>query len=117
MGGRGSAGSVSNSMSKATSDQKTKMNRMQKRNKKYNIPDKYEYSKPTFHMNKDGSVSYDYTIKRIVFEVHNSKMQSEDKNDVYERTEYYSGKIMKDGLIKKDKKKYKDVLIRKGKRR
>lgn len=112
MGGRGGSGGLSSSISKATSEQKTKMNRLIKRNEKPN----YGYSKPTFHMNKDGSVSYDYTVTRIVNEVHNSKMQSEDKNDVYERTEYYSGKIMKDGLIKKNKKTYKDVLIKRGKR-
>lgn len=43
-------------------------------------------------------------------------MHSPEKNDIYERTEYYSGKIMRDGLRKKNKTVYTDVLVKRGKR-
>ena len=72
------------------------------------------YSKPTFKTNKDGSVSYEYTRTRKIEHVHGSKMQSPEKNDTYERTEHYSGVIMRDGLRRANKTTKDDVLIRKG---
>lgn len=108
MGGRGGSSGLG-SISKATSEQKRLMNNLENRNAK-----RAEFSKPTFNMNRDGSVSYEYTKTRIINRVHGGKMQSEEKNDVYERTEHYSGKIMPDGLRRENKTTYEDVLIRKG---
>lgn len=108
MGGRGGSSGLG-SFSRATPEQTRLMNNLRKRNEKNDT-----YSQPTFKMNKDGSVSYEYTQKRIIHHVHGGKMQSEEKNDVYERTERYSGTIMPDGLRKQNKTTKEDVLIRKG---
>lgn len=72
------------------------------------------YSKPTFKTNNDGSVSYEYTRTKTIENVHGGKMQSTEKNDIYERTEHYSGVIMRDGLRRANKTTKDDVLIRKG---
>lgn len=86
------------------------MNNLKNRNAK----NSERYSKPTFKKNKDGTVSYEYTVTRHVEYVHGGKMQSPDKNDIYKRTEYYSGKIFPDGLRKENKTTKEDVLIKKG---
>lgn len=85
------------------------MNNLKKRNTK-----ETGYSQPSFKMNKDGSVSYKFTRTSIMQYVHGGKMQSPDKNDTYERTQYYSGMIMPDGLRKENKTIKEDILIRKG---
>lgn len=88
------------------------MNNLEKRNEKYK--EQYGYSKPVFRMNEDGSVSYEYTSTRIFHHVHGGKISYVEKDDVYERTEHYSGKIMQDGLNVKNKTTKEERLIRKG---
>lgn len=102
----------SGGIARATPEQKRLMNNLEKRNERNK--DRIGYSKPIFKMNKDGSVSYEYTVKRITVRVHGGKMITSEKDDVYERTEYHSGKIMPDGLNKKNKTTKEEVLIRKG---
>lgn len=77
---------------------------------------KYGYEEVKIKMDKDGAVNYEFSTRRRVYEVHGGKMQSPDKNDIYERTEKQSGKIMPDGLRKKNKTKVTDRLIKRGKR-
>ncbi len=106
---KGESGFDNRGGGKATPQQEKMMNNMKNRNANNSA-----FSEPTFKTNKDGTVSFEFTKKRIINYVHNSKMQSEDKNDVYERTEYHSGRIMKDGLLNQNKTTYEDVLIKKG---
>lgn len=112
MGGRGSASGMPTGVS---SEQRRLMNNLIRRNSNPKNS-KQEYSEPRFTKNKDGSVTYEYQKKRLVTKVHGGKMQSEEKNDIYERTETYSGKIMRDGLHRKNKSVYTDVLVKRGKR-
>lgn len=106
MGGRGgSSGFLS-----PTSEQQRRMNRLRE------IGPKYNYQNIRFSSNKDGSIDYSYQIQRKVEYVHGGKMQDPRKNDIYERTEYYSGKFMRDGLIKRNKTTKEDRLIRRGRR-
>lgn len=107
MGGRGG----SSGLLSASAKQKQIMNNLRKRNAKYDM-----YSEPKFYLNKDGSVSYEYKKEKIVNRVHGGKMQSEEKNDIYRRTEVITGKIMKDGLWRDNKPVKTEVLIKKGKR-
>lgn len=88
---------------------KKKMNRLRE------IAPKNGYQNIKFSQNKDGTIDYTYERERDVVHVHGGKMQSPEKNDLYKRTEYYSGKIMKDGLIKRNLMTHEDVLVRKGK--
>lgn len=67
-------------------------------------------------MDKSGNVHYEYIERKRVTQVHTGKMQSPDKNDIYERVKKNSGVIMPDGLIKKNKSEYTDTLIKKGRR-
>lgn len=106
MGGRGgSSGFLS-----ATSEQAKKMNRLRE------MGARDGYKNIQFSRNGDGSIGFSYERQRIVNYVHGGKMMSPDKNDVYERTEYYTGKIFPDGLIKRNKTTKKDKLIRRGRR-
>lgn len=108
MGGRGSSSGISG----ASPKQLRLMNNLVKRNAKEATRGG---SKPKFTKNKDGSITYEYQIKHRTAKVHGGKMQSPEKNDIYERTEHYSGKIMQDGLRKKNKTVYTDVLVKRGK--
>lgn len=107
MGGRGG----SSGMSTVSYEQKRKMNNLVKRNAEYK-----GHSTPKFTTNKDGSVSYQYKTERTYEYVHGGKMQDPAKNDVILRTTVESGKIMKDGLIKKNKSIKTEKIIKKGKR-
>lgn len=108
MGGRGS----SSGMSSVSPKQRRLMNNLVKRNAKEAARG---FSEPKFTKNKDGSITYEYQIKHRTVKIHGGKMQSPEKNDIYERTEHYSGKIMRDGLRKKNKTVYTDVLVKRGK--
>lgn len=109
MGGRGSkSGGLGGNISE---EQKRKMDRLVKRNEEYD-----NFSKPTFRRDKDGNIEYEYTDTKIVNKVHGGKMQSPDKNDIYKRVTIESGRIMKDGLVKKNKSVKTETLIKKGKR-
>lgn len=103
MGGRGG----SSGLSSASSEQKRLMDGLIRRNAKYDM-----YSAPKFTKNRDGSVSYEYTREQIVYKVHGG-WQSEEKNDVYRRTEVITGKIMKDGLRRENRPVKTEVLIKK----
>lgn len=104
MGGRGGSSGLSPS-----SEQQQLMDGLKRRNEHYG------WSVPKFGKNKDGSVSYEYTREKIVYKVHGG-WQSEEKDDVYRRTEVITGKIMKDGLRRENKPVKTEVLIKKGKR-
>lgn len=106
-GGRGGSSGIAGTR---TAQQSTKINNITRAGKKYG------YKNLKFTMDKDGVVNYSFETTRIVNKVHNSKMQDPSKNDIYERTEYNSGKIFKDGLIKKNKAEKNERLIKKGKR-
>lgn len=110
MGGRGGAVGLS-STSRTTPEQNRIMGNMERVLERDSA---HGYSKPTFKTNKDGSISYEYTRARTIEYVHGGKMQSQEKNDIYERTEHYSGVIMRDGLRRANKTTSDDVLIRKG---
>lgn len=105
MGGRGG----NSGFLRPSNDQQKKMNRLRE------IAPKNGYQNIKFSQNKDGTIDYTYERERDVVHVHGGKMQSPEKNDLYKRTEYYSGKIMKDGLIKRNLMTHEDVLVRKGK--
>lgn len=106
MGGRGSTSNIS----RYTPKQKVLVDRLKRMAKEY----RYEDVKIT--MGKDGAVNYEFSTRKRVYGIHGGKMQSPDKNDIYERTEKQSGKIMPDGLRKKNKTEVTDKLIKKGKR-
>ena len=106
MGGRG-AGS---GLNKASSEQQRRMRSLESRN----ALNPSMYTAPTFKMNKDGSVSYEYVTTTVYQHVHGGKMQSQSKNDPYERTTTESGVIMQDGLVKKNKPVKVERLIKKG---
>ena len=106
MGGRGSASNVP----RYTQKQKAMIDRLKK------MADKYGYEDVKVKTDKSGAVSYEYTERKTVTKVHGGKMQSADKNDIYERLTKQSGKIMPDGLRKKNKTEVTDKLIKKGKR-
>lgn len=93
---------------KYTSAQKTKADNIKKQAQKRG------YTNIKFRYNENGEVEYSYTEKKNVQEVHGGKMQDPAKNDHYERTVVHSGKIGKDGLIKRNKDEKNDVLIQKG---
>lgn len=76
--------------------------------------EKRGYTDIKFKRNQDGEVEYSYTEKTNVQFVHGGKMISPDKNDLYERTIIHSGKIGKDGLIKRNKDEKTDVLLQRG---
>lgn len=105
MGGRGG----SSRLSSVSSEQKRLMDGLIRRNAKYDM-----YSEPKFTKNNDGSVTYEYTREQIVTRVHGG-WQSEEKNDIYRRTEVMTGKIMKDGLRRENRTAKTEVLIKKGK--
>lgn len=100
------------SLSQATSEQNRIMNNMKKALSKRSIA-----TAPQFEMQADGDVAYKYSMVRKVEHVHDSKMQSPEKNDIYERTETYTGIIRPDGLRLKNKTTTNDILIKKGKRK
>lgn len=110
MGGRGSPSGISSAS--PSPQQRRLMNNLVKRNAKEAARG---FSNPKFTKNKDGSITYEYQIKHRTVKIHGGKMQSPEKNDIYERTEHYSGKIMRDGLRKKNKTVYTDVLVKRGK--
>lgn len=93
---------------KYTSAQKAKADNIKKQAQKRG------YTNIKFRYNENGEVEYSYTEKKNVQEVHGGKMQDPAKNDHYERTVVHSGKIGKDGLIKRNKDEKNDVLIQKG---
>lgn len=105
----GGHGSVSN-IARYTLKQKAMIDRLKK------MADKYGYEDVKVKTDKSGTVSYEYTERKTVTHVHGGKMQSADKNDVYERLTKQSGKIMPDGLRKKNKPEIFDKIIKKGKR-
>lgn len=105
MGGRGGSSGIT----ALSSEQQRLMNGLKRRNEHYG------FSEPKFSKNKDGSVSYEYTREKIVHKVHGG-WQSEEKNDIYRRTEIVTGKIMKDGLRRENKPVKTETLIKKGKR-
>lgn len=107
MGGRGSVSNIAH----YTSKQKVLVDRLKKMAKEYG------YEDVKFTMGKDGAVNYEYTEKRRVTEVHVGKMIDPSKDKIYERTTKQSGKIMPDGLRKKNKAEVTDKFIkRRGKR-
>lgn len=106
MGGRGG----SSGLLSPTSEQQRRMNRLRE------IGQRDNYQSIQFERNRDGSIDFSYQRQRMVEYVHDGKMQDPNKNDVYERTEYYTGKIMPDGLIKRNKTTKEDKLIRRGRR-
>ena len=107
MGGRGgSSGMGSGGIAKASSEQRRIMSNIEKANAK-----RPEFSEATFKMNKDGSVSYEFTKIKIVRYAHGGKMISSEKDDIYERKEHYSGKIMPDGLRRANKTTKEDTQI------
>lgn len=106
MGGRGG----SSGFSYPTSEQQRRMNRLRE------IGQRDNYRNIQFERNRDGSIDFSYERQRRVEYVHGGKMQDPNKNDTYERTEYHTGKIMPDGLIKRNKTTKEDKLIRRGRR-
>ena len=108
-GNRGGKRTKSASNQNYTPQQQQKINNMTK-----SLAKRSGATQPTFTIQQDGVVRYEYTMTRTVNVVHNSKMQSADKNDVYKRTEICTGTIGKDGLIKKDKTQVNDILVKKG---
>lgn len=110
MGGRGSSSGMSGGSSP---QQRQLMSNLVNRNAREAARG---FSKPKFTKNKDGSITFEYQIKHLTAKVHGGKMQSPEKNDIYEKTEHYSGKIMRDGLLKKNKTVYTEVLVKRGKR-
>lgn len=107
MGGRGSTSNIS----RYTPKQKVLVDRLKRMAKEYG----YEDVKIT--MGKDGAVNYEYTEKRRVTKAHVGKMIDTSKDKIYERTTKQSGKIMPDGLRKKNRAEMTDRFIkRRGKR-
>lgn len=107
MGGRGSASNIAG----YTPKQKVLVDRLKRMAKEY----RYEDVKIT--MGKDGAVNYEYTEKRRVTKAHAGKMIDPSKDKIYERTTKQSGKIMPDGLRKKNKAEVTDKFIKiRGKR-
>lgn len=106
MGGRGSVSNIA----RYTPKQKAMIDRLKK------MADKYGYEDVKVKTDKSGAVNYQYTERKRVTKVYGGKMQSADKNDIYERTTKQSGKIMPDGLRKKNKPEIFDKIIKKGKR-
>ena len=109
MGGRGSTSGIG--LSQVSSNQRAKM-----QNIKNALSGKKGMSTPVFSVSNDGSVQYSYTETRTLAHVKGGKMISPEKDDVYERTTTYSGVILKDGLIKKNKHSYVEKLIKRGKK-
>jgi hypothetical protein len=110
MGGRGSDSGF-RAGGGVTQEQQTIMKRFEKK-----YPN-LGYTKPTFKKQNDGFIAFEYSKTRVVTHVHGGKMQSPDKNDIYERTQTYRGKIGKDGLILRGDSTSVDKLINRGKRR
>lgn len=108
-GNRGGKRTKSVSNQNYTSQQQQKINNITK-----SLAKRSGATQPTFTIQQDGVVRYEYAMTRYVNVVHNSKMQSVDKNDVYKRTEIYTGTIAKDGLIKKGKTQVNNVLVKRG---
>ena len=106
-GGRGATSGIAGTK---TAQQSTKMNNITRTGKKYG------YKNLKFTMDKDGVINYSFETTRIVTKVHGGKMIDPRKDDVYERTEYNSGKIFKDGLIKRNKSTKSERLVKKGRR-
>lgn len=83
----------------------------------YRVAKEFGYEDVKVNVTKDGIVHYEYTEKRRVTEVHVGKMIDSSKDKLYERTTKQSGKIMPDGLRKKNKAEVTDKFIkRRGKR-
>lgn len=108
MGGRGSS---SGAKSGATPQQKQIMNNMVK-----SLAKNAAASSPSFHINDDGSISWNYSEVRRFAHVHAGKMISPEKDDIFERTTVKSGTIAKDGFIRFNKPVKTEVLIKKDKR-
>ena len=106
MGGRRSASNITH----YTAKQKARVDGLKR------MAEKYGYKDVKIKMGKDGAVNYEYTEKKRVTKVHVGKMIDPAKNDIYERTTKQSGKIMPDGLRKKNKAEVTDKLIKSGKR-
>lgn len=111
MGGRGASSGVASTRN-ATGEQKRIMS-----NIKRAVEKRTGTTPPKFTRGTDGVVHYSYTETKIVSVAHAGKMQSEEKNDIYERTIHHTGRILTDGLIRQNKSKIKDVLKRKGRAR
>lgn len=109
MGGR-SARSGFSSISKATEPQVQKINNI----KKALVKRGESVSAPVFKRDKDGIISFKYTESRIIHKEKGGKMSSPEKADIYERVTTKTGRIMKDGLILKNKDVSVDNLIKKG---
>lgn len=107
MGGRGSTSNIS----RYTPKQKVLVDRLKR------VAKEYGYEDVKITMGKDGAVNYKYTEKRRVTKVHAGKMIDPSKDKIYERTTKQSGKIMPDGLRKKNKAEVTDKFIKiRGKR-
>ena len=109
MGGRGSSSGIGVA-SGTTSEQRTVMKRFE------NVAKKNGYSKPVFKKQGDGSISFEYSRATTVQKVHGGRMQSADKNDIYQRTKTHHGTNGKDGLVLRGKTTANDKLIKLGKK-
>lgn len=108
MGGRGSS---SGAKGGATPQQKHIMNNMVK-----SLAKNAAASSPRFHINDDGSISWNYSETRMAAKVHAGKMISPEKDDVVERKTIKSGTIAKDGFIRFNPSVTTETLVKKGKR-
>lgn len=105
MGGRGASGS-----SRQTSEQqKRKMNNITR-----SLAKDKTASNLAFVKNKDGSIGYSYQTTRIYSREKGGKMISSEKADTVERITKYSGRIMKDGLIIKNKEEKQETIKNRG---
>lgn len=108
MGGRGANGS-----SRQTSDeQKRKINNITR-----SLAKAKTASNLVFVKNKDGSIAYSYQTTRIYSREKGGKMISPEKADTIERITKYSGRIMKDGLIIKNKEEKTERVKKHGRSR
>lgn len=102
MGGRGSASNITH----YTAKQKARVDGLKR------MAEKYGYKDVKIKMGKDGAVNYEYTEKKIVTKAHVGKMIDPAKDRIYERSTKQSGKIMPDGLKKKNKAEVTDRFIK-----
>lgn len=107
MGGRGGSGGFAS----ASDEQKRKISNITR----VLSERRFVVGKPSFEIRKDGVVEYKYIEKQNFQKVHGG-MQSPDKNDVVERTTVFSGVILRDGLIKRNKNQKEEKLIKRGRK-
>lgn len=78
----------------------------------YRVAKEYGYEDVKVNVTKNGIVNYEWTEKRPVTKVHGINPQN---NIPYERTTIHSGKIMPDGLVKRNISEVIDQRVKKGK--